>query len=131
MTTPPQQPDPVQRVFQLATGYIVSAAFYAVVEAGVADQLAGGASDVAAIAKATSTNEDALYRMLRLLASLGVFDEIAPRRFALTPVSDVLRADHPRSIRPLALFMSDPFHFRVYADASHTLRTGQPAGEKT
>jgi O-methyltransferase domain/Dimerisation domain len=124
-------PDPVQHVFQLATGYIVSTALHAAVEVGVADRLAGGPLTVREIAEATGTNEDALYRVLRLLASLGVFAEVAPRRFALTPPAEVLRADAPNSIKPVVHFVADPFHLRVYADAMHSVRTGLPAGDKT
>jgi hypothetical protein len=123
--------DPVQQVFQLATGYVISTALQLAVEVGVADRLVAGPLSVRELAQATSTNEDALYRVLRLLASVGVFNEIAPRRFALTPAADILRADAPHSIRPLVLFITDPFHLRVYADAIHSLRTGKPAGEKT
>ena len=122
--------DPVQQVFQLATGYVVSTALQLAVEVGVADRLAAGPLSVRELAQATSTNEDALYRVLRLLASVGVFTEIAPRRFALTPAADILRADAPQSIRPLVRFITDPFHLRVYADAIHSLRTGKPAGRR-
>src|SRR5712692_2934654 len=86
-------PDPVQHIFQLATGYAVSTALQLAVEVGVADRLTAGPLTARELAEATSTNEDALYRVLRLLASVGVFDEIAPRRFALTPAADILRAE--------------------------------------
>ena len=31
----------------------------------------------------------------------------------------------------MALWMSDPFHFRVYADVMHSVMTGHPAADKT
>jgi hypothetical protein len=68
---------------------------------------------------------------MRTLVSLGVFEEKAPRTFANTLTSTILRAETPGSIYEMALWMSDPFHFQVYANALHSLRTGQPAVEQT
>ena len=132
-TTAPQTtaPDPVQHVFQLATGYVISTALQLAVRAGVADHLASGPRTAKELATATGTNEDALYRVLRALASVGVFDEIEPHRFALTPAADVLRKQAPNSIHDVVLFIADPLHLRVYADAIESLRTGKPAAEKT
>jgi hypothetical protein len=121
--------DPAQTIFQLATGYIISAALQTAVKLGVADHLANGSQSVAELAAATRTNEDALYRVLRVLAMAGVFEETAGRRFALTPASELLRSDRP-GLRDMALWISSPFHFRVYSNALESVRTGQPASEK-
>jgi len=124
-------PDPTQHIFQLATGYVISMALQLAVRVGVADHLAAGPRTAKELAAATGTNEDALYRVLRALASVGVFDEVEPKRFALTPAADILRKDSPRSVHDLVLFIADPLHLRVYADAIESLRTGRPAAEKT
>jgi len=124
-------PDPAMHVFQLATGYVISTALQLAVQVGVADHLAAGPRTARELAAATGTNEDALYRVLRALASVGVFDEVEPRRFALTPAADILRKDAPRSIHDVVLFIADPLHMRIYADAIESLRTGKPASEKT
>jgi len=123
--------DPVQHLFQIATGYVPASALYAVVHAGIADQLGAGPKTAADLAKASGSNEDVLYRLMRLLASLGIFAEVAPRVFGLTPASELLQKAHPRSLHDLMVFISDPFHFRVYADLDASLETGRPAGEKT
>ena len=49
------------------------------------------------LAETTSTNADALYRLLRALASVGIFAEGEPRQFALTPLAEPLRSDVPGS----------------------------------
>jgi hypothetical protein len=126
-----QQPDPAQHLFQIGTGYILSSALFEVANAGVADHLASGPRSVAELARATATHEDALYRLLRALASVGIFAETAPRTFALTPPAELLQTNHPRSVRNMMVFIPDPFHLRVYADLGESLRTGRPAGEKT
>ena len=123
--------NPAQQVLQVATGYMASAALYVAVTLKVADQLSGGPKDVADLARTTGANEDALYRILRLLASLGIFADAGPRRFKLTPAADMLRKDVPGSLHGMALFLPDPFHFRAYADLMHSVMTGKPATDKT
>ena len=70
------QPNPGERIFQAVFGFAGSMALNIAVELGVADLLARGPQPVSELAKETSANEDALYRVLRLLASLGIFTEI-------------------------------------------------------
>ena len=124
-------PDPAQQVLQIATGYMASAALYAAISLNVADHLASGPMDVADLARLTGANEDALFRVLRLLASLGLFAEAGPRRFSLTPAADLLRKDAPGSLRGMAVFLPDPFHFRVYANLMESVMTGKPAVDAT
>jgi len=122
---------PVQQVLQLSMGYMLSSALHVAVRLGIADHLVGGPRDVGDLARELGVNEDALYRVLRALAGSGVFHENADRQFGLTPSAEVLRSDAYGSVRNLALWLSDPFHFRVYADADHSLATGRPALDKT
>ena len=128
---PAQTPEQAaQLIFQLGTGYIASSALYIAVKLRIADKLANGPRTAAALASESGVQEDALYRVLRALASLGVFEETAARTFALTPAAELLRRDRPGSIYPMALWLADPFHFRVYAELMHSVETGQPAADK-
>jgi hypothetical protein len=129
-TQAPPQTDPAQIVFQIATGHIVSSALQTAVKLRIADHLADGPRRVAELAAVTAVKEDPLYRVLRALASVGVFEEVESRTFALTPVSELLRSGQP-GLYDMALWISSPFHFRVYANALHSLRTGEPAADKT
>jgi hypothetical protein len=132
MSTPGQAPSPQPNeiLMQLTTGYMVSAALYAAAKLGIADLLTEDAKSVQQLAAATNTNEDALYRMLRALASVGVFMEMSPRTFALTPVAQGLRSDQDGSLRDLVLWLADPFHFRTYAEMPHAVKTGETVVEK-
>jgi O-methyltransferase/methyltransferase family protein len=122
--------NPAEQVLQVAMGYMASSALYVAITLNIPDHLAGGSKDVAELARATGANEDALCRILRLLVSLGIFAEAGPRRFALNPAADLLRKDAPGSLRGMAVFLPDPFHFRVYADLMHSVMTGKPAVDK-
>jgi hypothetical protein len=118
-----------QLLNQLALGYILSAALNVALELEIADHLADGPRSTADLANATGVTEDGLYRTLRALASVGVFEEKSPRTFALNLPAGMLRKG-PSSLRDLGLWMTDPFHFRVYAETMHSVKTGQPAADK-
>jgi hypothetical protein len=63
------------------------------VELGLADALEGGARSADDLAAAAGVDADALQRLLRALASDGVFEEREPGVFANTPMSATLRGD--------------------------------------
>lgn len=118
---------PSARIYQMATGYRISCALYVVTHLGIADLLRDGPQSAESLAAATGSNPDALFRVLRALASLGVFAETSPREFALTPLSETLRRDVPGSIRDGVLFPQDDLHWAVWKELGYSVRTGQPA----
>ena len=128
---PQQQQQIAQQVFQLATGYIASTALQVSVQLRIADRLASGPRAVGDLAREAAVKEEPLYRVLRAAASVGVFEEIAPRQFALNAAAAMLRSDVPGSLYPMVRWISEPFHMRVYADIMHSLTTGAPAAAKT
>jgi hypothetical protein len=94
---------------------------------GLADQLAAGPRDAGDLARATGVDEDALFRVLRALASEGILDRPAPRTFALNAISAPLRRDHPSSILHTVLQISSSWNQRTWNDLLETVRTGAPA----
>jgi SAM-dependent methyltransferase len=120
-----------QQLMQLSTGYIASTVLYIAVKLRIPDRLAAGPRTAADLARELAVNEDALFRVLRTLASLGVFEQPAARTFSNNTASSMLRSGTPGSMYEMALWMSDPLHFQVYADAMHSVQTGKPAAEKT
>jgi hypothetical protein len=117
-----------ETVLELATAYMASAALHVASRLDIADQLADGPAPVDTLARQANVRPDALYRVLRALASVGVFDEQPGRVFALNGPSAALRSG-PGSLRDLALFLTDPLHMRVHADLMYSVKTGQPAVE--
>ena len=66
------------KLLRLIWGMHISRAVYAAAELGIADLLAEGPVSTEELARVTRTHEPSLYRVLRLLAALGVFDERHP-----------------------------------------------------
>jgi hypothetical protein len=131
-STPSMPPEAAaaQHVIQIATGFIVSTALQVAVRLGIPDRLAKGPKSAAELAAEAGVQEDPLYRVLRALASVGIFEESDGRRFALTLAGGLLRSGVPGSMQAMAMFMSSPFHLRVYSELMHSLKTGRPAVEK-
>lgn len=114
---------------RMITGYWLSQAIYAAAKFSIADLLAAGSRSVDELAQKTSTNSDALYRLLRALASAGIFSEGPPRQFSLTPLAEPLRSDVPDSKRALALMSGDE-QFQAWAEIVYSIETGKKAFDK-
>src|ERR1700677_3887787 len=80
-------------VLRMIQGIHISRAVYVAAQLGIADHLRDGPMSSEQLARATQTHEPSLYRVLRVLASLGVFTEHPPRSFSLTVLGDRLRSD--------------------------------------
>ncbi len=120
---------PGQQLDRMITGYWISQAIYAAAKFSIADHLKDGPRSVEELAEATSTNADALYRLLRALASVGIFAEVESRRFELTPLAEPLQSDVAGSKRALALMSGDE-QFRAWAEIDYSIQTGGTAFEK-
>jgi hypothetical protein len=114
---------------RLIAGEWASKAIHMAATLGIADVLAGAPVPVAELASATETDEPSLYRLLRALASLGIFAE-TEHGFELTPMAEHLRSDSPTSVRGLAMMHGEPWHWRAWEDALHSVRTGNPSFER-
>lgn len=121
----PQELPPSVKLNQLGTGRWVSEALYVAAKLGVADHLKDGARSVDQLATSVGAHAGALYRLLRALASVGVFTEAEPRKFALTEMGACLQTGVPGSMRALAL-MTD-LERDAWGQLEHSIRTGETA----
>jgi O-methyltransferase domain/Dimerisation domain len=111
---------------QLLAGFQLSQALYAVARIGVADCLRGGPRDAAAVAAETGADAQALRRVLRSLASAGVFTQSDDGLFGLTPLGETLTTDSPASMRDLAITWMET-HYEPFGRLQDTIRTGRCA----
>jgi hypothetical protein len=107
-------------------GIHISRAVYLVAELGIADLLAAGPMSSTELARATDTDEPSLYRVLRLLAALGVFDESPARSFSLTEIGERLREGVPAGMRSWARLVDALGGVEPFGHIIETVRTGKP-----
>lgn len=110
-------------------GYRLTQAIGVVARLGVADLLVDGPRTAEDLARATRSNPQALYRVLRLLASEDVFAEVIPQRFALTPLSQLLRRDVVGSMRARVIIEATEWS-AAWAQLPYSVATGKPAFEQ-
>jgi hypothetical protein len=113
----------------MVTGFRLSAALTVAAELGLSDELAAGPRAVTDLAAAVSADPDTLHRLLRALATVGVYAEQADGTFALTELGDGLRSDAPGTLRPLARMMTDPALWAAWGHLGHSVATGENAFE--
>ena len=113
-------------MLRMIWGIHSSRAVYVAAKLGIADLLADGPVSTGELALATRTHEPSLYRVLRLLAALNVFDEVEPRSFGLTALGDRLRSDAPAGMRSWAVFLEAIGGVRPFEHILDTVRTGTP-----
>jgi DNA-binding IclR family transcriptional regulator len=89
-------------LLHMVTGCWISQALYVAAKLGIADLLQAGPQSYVMLAEATQAHAGALYRVLRALASVGVFAEDEAGHFRLTPLAEPLRTDVPGSLRAFA-----------------------------
>lgn len=105
-------------------GYLRTQALYVAAKLGVADVLQGGPMDAGEVARRVGAHPQAIGRLLRALASFGVFTQDASGRFGLGPMGELLRTDHPESLRHrLILFGEEPY--RMAGELLAAIRTGE------
>jgi hypothetical protein len=116
-------------LLQMASGAWVGQAIHVAAKLGIADLLEDGPKSATALAEATATHPGTLYRLLRALASLGIFAEDGNGRFGLTPLAHGLRTNAPGSLRAYAIMMGEDWHWGAWGELLHSVRTGECAFE--
>jgi O-methyltransferase/methyltransferase family protein len=122
--------DETTRLRQLIMGFRVTQLLYVAAKLGIADHLAQGPRTAGDLASVVAADAGALYRLLRALASLGIFAETADGRFELTTTAELLRRDRPGSLRSTALLYGDELLWRAYGCLSLAIETGHSAFEQ-
>lgn len=125
-----RQMPPEAVLSQMLWGGLMQQCIYVAAKLGVPDLLAEKPQTAAQLAAATLTHESSLYRLLRLLASVGVFAENSEGKFELTPVAELLRRDSPNSMRDFAIMLGDAWHWRIFSEVMHSVKTGETAQKK-
>jgi hypothetical protein len=114
-------------LWEMVHNFWLAAGIGVVAELGIADLLKEGTHTVDELAELTGTDRGALYRVMRMLATQGIFKEIRGKRFVSTPLAQPLREDQ---IRDLLLLHMTPRHFQMFGEMMTCVRTGKNVSGK-
>jgi DNA-binding HxlR family transcriptional regulator/2-polyprenyl-3-methyl-5-hydroxy-6-metoxy-1,4-benzoquinol methylase len=115
---------PRQELFKMISGYKTTQALYVAAKLSIADHLIHGPKTADELAKEIGTNPKTLLRLMRHLASLGIFTQDESKKFGLTPLGKLLRDDNHESMRYNAIFAGEE-NYKAFGDLLHTVRTGE------
>jgi hypothetical protein len=129
--SPAQRQQAAGQIFEIISGFWLSRSLQVFATLGIADLLAEGPQSSAELAAATDTHPEAVYRLLRGLASAGIVQELPGRIFEAGPVSDMLRRDQPGSLRSSVMTELGLVHYTSWGHLIDSVRTGGIAFDKT
>jgi hypothetical protein len=118
----------MEDLWKLANGYRVTQAIYVAVVLRISDHLAAGPRELNWLAEQAQCDPPSLYRLLRALATVGVYDELPDGRFGLTSVGETLRHDTPMSMAAWVEHMAgSSSHQAAWCGLLGSIRTGDNA----
>ena len=121
---------PQYLVMERMNGLVEAKVISLVADLGIPDLLADGPRSAADLAADANVDADALDRALAFLVTKGLLGRDRDGRYKNNAVSDALRTDHPQSMRGWARFFASDWHWAMWNEARHSLRTGRAAAEK-
>jgi hypothetical protein len=119
--------DDARQIRSLITAYRVSQAVHVAAVLGLSDLLSGGPLSVGDLATAARCDVRSLRRLLRALATVGVYQQLPDGRFTGTPLGDQLRSDIEGNARGLAAVVGRPHAWQAWSALVDNVRTGQNA----
>ena len=123
--------DPSAELMRLINGFQVSQALRVAALLAVADHLKDGPKSADVLARTCDAHPVSLYRLLRALASVGVFHENDDKEFSLTPVGSCLTSDALGTRRNWAQYVGGPGNWHAWGNLLHSVKSGEGAYQIT
>src|SRR5262249_42703028 len=124
---PPRRPPLAEQMLGLATGYWVSQLVFVAARLGLADELAKGPCRAEDLARRVGAHPPFLRRVLRALASVGVFAEGPGGRFRTTPLARTLESGRERSPRDFVRMIVERYNGGAWGELEDGVRSGRLA----
>ena len=122
---PPPETSPRDALLQIVNTYMLSQCVYVAAKLGVADLLRDGPRSCDDLAAAADAHAVSLYRVLRCLASYGIFREDDDGRFSLNKMGELLRSDVSDSAQGWTVMRGESFLWQPWGQIMHCVKTGQ------
>ena len=116
------------QLLDILGGFLRTQALHTAARLGLADIVGEEPVPVPELAARVGADSSALHRLMRLLASAGIFSEPSPGVFVSTVLSDGLRTDTPGSVHYSAMLQGSDSYLAA-GEMLESVRTGQPVAE--
>lgn len=120
----PQKPELTFKMYELISGYWVASCIRSAVQLDIADKLLNGPKTLLELATEIECDETSLYRLLRAITSVGIFNEKEDNVFELNDLGAVLLTDVPGSVKPWALANLGE-HYPAFGELTYGVKTGK------
>ena len=117
-----------EKVVDTILGRWKSQILYAGVKLGVFDAIGTATKHVSEIAQELGLDASLSYRLLRALASIGFLSEKDGQNFSITPLGELVRKDHPQTLRGVILLEEGPEHYAIWKHLVSMVRDGKQDG---
>src|SRR5215469_11442114 len=125
-----QAPPPYAGILQILNGAHVAGAVSCLAQLGIPDLLEDGPKSAEELASQIGAQPEALYRLMRATACVGVLAEDWDGKFSQTPMSAVLCSEAQPSLRGLAIMGGREWHGRGWSSLEYCVKTGKQAVDK-
>jgi hypothetical protein len=123
----PQTVPPFVSMLQMLHGLHFSTCISCLAQLGIPDLVEAGPQSAEELAAQVGAHPQALHRLMRATASIGVLSEDADGKFSQTPLSAVLRGNVTPSARGFAMMGAREWHMRGWEHLEYSVRTGKTA----
>ena len=114
-----------ERVVDTILGRWKSQILYAGVKLGIFETIHEDPRPSSEIAKEMGLDPSLVYRLLRALSSIGFLDEDNSRSFSITPLGELVRKDHPQTLRGVVLLEEGPEHYAIWKHLPAMIKDGK------
>ncbi|MEM1168531.1 MAG: methyltransferase [Cyanobacteria bacterium P01_H01_bin.35] len=113
------------KIMDLIFGRWRSQILHAGVKLGIFDSLQNNSKKATVIAEELRLDPKLTYRLLRSLGSLELLNESGEHTFSLTEAGQLLKTDHPESLRGITLLEEGPHHYALWKHLPAMVKEGK------
>lgn len=122
---------PYHYIIQLLYGSVISKTLSLIGELGIADIINDDELHISEIADKAKINESVIYRLLRALSSLGIFEEVHCKTFKNTDYSSTFLQSNPKSLKDMLIWCNTDINFRAINSLQRSLNNGESSFKLT
>jgi hypothetical protein len=117
-----------ERVVDTILGRWKSQILYSGVKLGIFEAVGKTPKHSTEIAGELGLDPSLSYRLLRALASIGFLNETAGGSFIISPLGELVRKDHPQTLRGVVLLEEGPEHYAIWKHLPAMIKDGRQDG---